>query len=905
MFVPPLTEPRPCLEDWRAWTAREWNERLFNHLFGSDETAKAVTFIPATCLDLRHVTGDGSANPGEVEEAFVRSIQASPNQFRRHLSKRSPHFMASELADVLELDSIPGYFVYLYFTCLVASGADDPTLTTGRFRDRLRAMLGHEEASYGLRGLGALWESLRDWLRRRDHWRPLVLPDPGHMTLIGYSVRLAFPTFRDRRRLAEIYGDLQTDDIPVRLVVERFRRRVDDFDAGSRVRYEFRDFERRFTRGDLDLGDHPFWTAVSDAATLDYNPDQRTRARGALVISEPSAIDLPLDLVTTPPPPGVTPPAGVSFERLRAPLGEYAFAANLEGGDPCAALLESGGSRRWKPSVGQALCTSVREGVLLFARGEDNWPVTRFSLPEPGRDVWLLARQARLDGLIFWAFDDDAPAPVASVYPGWSWAGPFDSEHLQGLDKRFASVPCLQPTVTGPTVRLVGGARSGSAYLGVPGALPHVAAPRASRVERVGPDGNGGQRLARGDDGTFWERSPQALTGSHTYFARDGGGRVVGNVRARFVPGHVGIDYKGPTTPSEWRAEGASADTVAWDECLASELELGVPYGPHPRRPARRTSPLAPLLAPRPIAAPPRTEPDGRCGPFVEVAAARAAATSGLAESEFIGLLSDIAGVPEGPLLWMTARAWVEAGCLDALSPVSWTNKKYFARPPRLIAFEGPEGPAATLAGLVPAEVRARVASGAGALGLTEEARPPSHRGSPRWTRTGPTTHGRSTNWPSSPSSPLRPVSGLSQTSWGLPPPETTLNPRCPRATFGGTVGTGRGPTSLRRTGAGRTTWTCPGSPTRGRQPGSSSRATGSPVPFEAARGPSCGPTLSAATRHSPSESRATSSGLGGPRFTSPFPSPGRSPTRPARPDRTPRALGHGDTRTRPPRRPQ
>jgi hypothetical protein len=51
-----------------------------------------------------------------------------------------------------------------------------------------------------------LGESCR--LARRDprKFRPLLLPNPGSLTRIGYTVKLAFPDRRDQKQLSELLG---------------------------------------------------------------------------------------------------------------------------------------------------------------------------------------------------------------------------------------------------------------------------------------------------------------------------------------------------------------------------------------------------------------------------------------------------------------------------------------------------------------------------------------------------------------------------------------------------------------------------------------------------------------------------------------------------------------------------
>jgi hypothetical protein len=55
--------------------------------------------------------------------------------------------------------------------------------------------------------LPRLWENLADWLAATPRkFRPLLLPNPGSLTRIGYTVKLAFPDRRDQKQLSELLG---------------------------------------------------------------------------------------------------------------------------------------------------------------------------------------------------------------------------------------------------------------------------------------------------------------------------------------------------------------------------------------------------------------------------------------------------------------------------------------------------------------------------------------------------------------------------------------------------------------------------------------------------------------------------------------------------------------------------
>ena len=721
----------PTQSDWQAWGRPEWSDHLLRHLFGTERTASPVAFVPATRFDLQRAVGDPAADPAEVEVAFVRALAASPIRVRDILSVRSAEFLESRRSP-----STPGYLADLVLTCYVASGGDEETVSEGQFRERLRQTLRHPEGTtYDLADLGTLWEAFAEWLERRapaGTVRPLRLPDPGHMNRIGYSLRLAFPTLRDRRVLADAFADLRGEAPSMREAVRRVRVRRADFGDRSQVPAVLDDFTRRLVTGDLDLWDHPFWAAVRDAVALDFGPAAGADAlRVGLIVEDPAALDLSSLAVGVTHPEGLMPPMGVEFSALPTAIGGFQKVLDFDPGpDPVSALLAGHVSTYWPPLAQTPAARMAAQGALTFARDEAHWPTSRASLPAPGCAVWLLCRSAVLDRVLPHVLGD-APVPSSdSAYEGWGWVGPLDAGRLHGLGERFRALDALQPTAPPPPVRLGGGVRTGSSYLGVPGALPHVTAPTATRAERT--DSRTGQATGLvGSGGRFEDRTHEAVRGDHSYAAYDSSGHVVGRTHARFVGVHVDVDYKRPR-PGDWLVEGVTSEVEPWrnsDDVLDRLADLGGQDGFPPGPDGVVDFDASGLIGDVPTS--PFTDdaaPVPGLAPFVEVMAARSVARAGVSEAEVLRLLLNVVGVPEGPVLWEAARAWAEAGYLDVLSPRSWPSRTYVARRPSLVVWNGSGGLHATLVGLAPAEVRGRVAAHAPRVGGAVVARTPASR---------------------------------------------------------------------------------------------------------------------------------------------------------------------------------
>ena len=153
------------------------------------------------------------------------------------------------------------FFAQLYLSVMVA-GADETTHDIGNFRARLAKMLDAPEAAHlQLDGLPVLWRAAAQWTHKtaRRSTRRLVLPHPGHETLIGYSKRLAFPGFRDQKRLAELLRDrgLTAHSPAIRIIQAVSRPSISSRVGSKKSLANFKALYRRSEHGRA-LGS-PFW----------------------------------------------------------------------------------------------------------------------------------------------------------------------------------------------------------------------------------------------------------------------------------------------------------------------------------------------------------------------------------------------------------------------------------------------------------------------------------------------------------------------------------------------------------------------------------------------------------------------------------------------------------------------
>ncbi|MVT52583.1 hypothetical protein GPL17_19055 [Bradyrhizobium yuanmingense] len=86
------------------------------------------------------------------------------------------------------------------------------------------------------------------------------------MTQIGFSLKIAFPSRRDRDRCEGIAADLfGMLDEPTQ-VIHFFRRQIDRYPWSDGFKAAFFEFEKRFQAGDRLLLDHAFWYFIKETA---------------------------------------------------------------------------------------------------------------------------------------------------------------------------------------------------------------------------------------------------------------------------------------------------------------------------------------------------------------------------------------------------------------------------------------------------------------------------------------------------------------------------------------------------------------------------------------------------------------------------------------------------------------
>lgn len=723
----------PAPIDWRTWARDDWNRALFAYCFRADSDFAPRRRIPALPEDLRRAAGAQDASCDEVERLFLKAVWLPRRALERIISR------ISSTLSMTSADINTTQFVYLYLTCYAAAGGNNVSIVKmGQFRDRMNELMGGDAMGYenqmGLDDLGNAWKSFATWLNSHAPsrgWRRLVLPDEDWRTLIGPSLKLSFPSRKDRLALARALEPLRGYSPPPfeavrRLVTPQVSARVPPFTKDFVQRWY--DFCRAFESGQGSLlHAHPFWEAVLDAVRLEtmgraaraplhivMNPDRRGGEDKLLVLTHGDA----------PMPSGWTTasmlPTPSGFNAVVAPEGKtYEEAAEC--------LFTRGG---WPRAWAHPFTKMVSEGVLVFCRDTDDLYALQTSKPPQGVEAWLLASHKRTPELARLA----KSGALTSPYSGWSWIHFRDVLPLHGiLPGALADVGVLQTPVVPKALRFVGGARtSDGGYLGRAGTLPAVLAPAEVTRVTARPRGGAGAAIPtsrRAGVATFSFGSAAELSGEFLVEGFDRGGNVIATVHARFEEGEAAAQFLAPSSLDGYFVEGAEdvaeagSREVAWKP-LKPEAPSWLlrPPGLFERRAAR------PVMSGLPYSG--LEAPVASADVFVEVLAARASRRSVLSGMELVSTAERHLGVTfshgwNAPVLgWDVLRAWEEAGAWDVLRNKRAGPRAYLVRPVALLltALDGEDGAVTAIVdGLLTRLAAGRLRGAAEALGARLE----------------------------------------------------------------------------------------------------------------------------------------------------------------------------------------
>lgn len=702
---------------WREWTEVDWNEALFEHFFSdSDGSDHPVNRIPVTSDELIKIVSDLGADAHEVQEAFLRVVRTPSHTDYNHRLSLYP----IDPKTGWKGSTLPEFFFELAFSCLAASPPNGEIRNNGDFRNRLSMLLGHDQevANYPLDILPHLWRAFSIWINCRrstgEPYRRLELPPLDHRVRIGYSINLAFPLRKDMITLTKILfkGGFEGDP-PLQAVFELVGKEIERFSPNFTKAYQ--EFRNAFKNKEKYLERFPFWGAVRAAisSALDEEIEDDSVKRKLKLVLESGGVVLLLSTA-----PGDVLRNVLSFVETDSNYGEFSCVLCLRNTTSfdfhqATRRILAGRYRDCLTGGGwKVIDVAVEQGLLLFKKTESlSWELT-FTRQDEGVFQALVMNFLAADFLNSFPQDRRPHGKSSPLYDGWTEVELFPGEWLNLLsyahNSPLSKIRCLQSTVSGPRLSLIGGCPIDGGFLGIPAYLPVVRAFLSDTVQVIPIDQEGGEpiRLARVDKDSMDFSFPKNLRNQ-----LQGRYRVVGNFDNRvlvqkevlFHSEIVVNAYAQPTDSSAWEIEAGGPDVMTY-----ADVPRSAPYPSDGS--SRQSGTKAHSFIPsrvsntiRLLKSPPNTwprieactstkiyngwEPNEYMGAdhFMEVCGGLAMRRKGIPEAELLDLVRDCLAVHRYNQQWDVVRAWVEGGHFDCLHYKKWRRTEYFPRVPRFV----------------------------------------------------------------------------------------------------------------------------------------------------------------------------------------------------------------------------
>jgi hypothetical protein len=542
------------VSEWKTWNLQSWNERLLGHFFRSnDEHASPVVVLLVTADELARATGDANAEADEVRDAFVEAVRAGIRRSKSLLEDASDY---QGWPGPPRWESPPRFVAHLLFTCIAASESSDELGDEGSFVSRLRDLTLDQLPENSLQMLPRLWEHLAAWLKANEgRFRTLILPNPGGLTRIGYTVKLAFPDRRDQRQLSDFLdrAGLAGHEPPVGRVLSLVASERSRFRPSFLLAFdEFRRlFESSGGRAAPRLADHRFWAAVREASL---------RGRGQVGLSD-VAVRLSLlaqeeedRLALFAAADEPTESAAVAFIELPRRYGPWRFAVVPKGVDALdadqlehvvRAILD--GSLRLP-----RLSSHVEQGLLPFVAAPHG--LLELAAQEQLGEVSVALVRRDIAADLLRVIGNRASSIRSSSYKGWVQIHDPRLRTLQPVEVDGTSLGrtwILQESLSPTAFRLAGGVRSDDGWLGVREVLPRIVARGASAVRLEGAEGS--VTLAKIND-EEWRLPPRDLAGDYTIVVALDGNENRRAIRFHATP--ASESFKRASDPDAWIVEG-------------------------------------------------------------------------------------------------------------------------------------------------------------------------------------------------------------------------------------------------------------------------------------------------------------------------------------------------------------
>ncbi|WP_152465552.1 hypothetical protein [Sulfitobacter sp. THAF37] len=235
---------------------------------------------------------------GPYGDTPMQSVDATPEELRQAIGREdlSPEQVAQAFCRLFTRDNVRNFFPpdassgdgiralralrFFILTCHVTATSHGAGATQD-FRIRLGELLDGGDREQGVRGVNLMWRALAsavDGKRQQgEPWRQIVLPNPGRETRIGYALRLAKPSWVDRRALRAVMKSL-----PERTFEDRFTL-LDAIHARRAelplwLKSEVRELHKSYRAAPAALFGNATWQLISSIASDMLRSGEKRRA---------------------------------------------------------------------------------------------------------------------------------------------------------------------------------------------------------------------------------------------------------------------------------------------------------------------------------------------------------------------------------------------------------------------------------------------------------------------------------------------------------------------------------------------------------------------------------------------------------------------------------------------------
>ena len=539
---------------WRDWNRFDWSEAFLDHYFRAGENSDPVRALVVVGEDLVDIAGDPKASARDVEELLVERVL-------RAVGKKNFWLHAKDGIR----KSRPDYLSHLMIACLAATEIDDGDENS--YITRLAEITGEARGDLNLEVMAELWRHLSGWLEEHpDQYRPLILPNPGGWTRIGYTVKLAFPSRRDQRTLARVLSsaNLMVKDPPVGLVIGAVQA-ASRGAFSERFTSEFDSFRRsrEASASVAALRESPFWLAVRTTADLSTR-DRGAMAHWALLVSD-DGFELDIRLVSD----GEAIEGPIKSAEMEERVGRWTHEADsdLSHEDPVVALLSSTKSL---PGISQLV-----KGGLIPLVEETHGNLESSSRRETLPDALSALVSDPLVGEVTSRFGSPRTKTRVCGVDGWKFIEGLTLRTTSSSDLLTTSLAncwILHDSPSPNRIRVVGGVRVGSAWLGKPHLLPAFRVKSANSVTATTGEVAFALRLQEADT---WELPSEVIEGPLEVVAETEDQTL--RAQLEFVPSPSAEMFRIPGSPESWNYEDqARSRSFAhrWSDEISGPTEI-------------------------------------------------------------------------------------------------------------------------------------------------------------------------------------------------------------------------------------------------------------------------------------------------------------------------------------------